>query len=96
VVNTAFRHGLTVCDARPSPDGWEWLAYVGIDAVHPFYGRRFVVLKCGHTLTHVVHQTGDASYDSRWWFVIDSSGCPDEDAALRKLAAAGDEMTHGP
>lgn len=94
--STSFRRGLTVCDVHPSPDGWEWLSYVSVDAVHPFHGRTFVVLKCRHTLTHVAHQTGDASHDSRWWFVIDSNGCPDEDAALRKLMAAGDEMTHDP
>ncbi len=92
--STAFRHGLTVCDVGRSPDGWDLLPYTSVDALHPLHGCRFVTLKCGHTLTHVTHVTGDASHDSRWWFVIDSHGCSDEDAALRKLAAAGDEMTH--
>lgn len=96
MADVVFLKGLTACAVGPSPDGWEWLPYVGVDASHPFYGRRFVVLGCGHDLTHVPYRTGDPAHDARWWFVIDARGCRTEDEALQKVRAASDELTYGP
>lgn len=92
-MHTSFHRGLTVCDVQRSTDGWEWQPFIAVDSVHPLRGSRFVVLASGHTLAHVVHVTGCESHDARWWFTVDDGGCPDEDAALRKLLLVSDELT---
>lgn len=92
-MGSSFHRGLTVCDLVPSPDGWEWLPFVAVDDQHPLYGHHFVVLESGHTLSHVVHVTGLAAHDARWWYAVDSRGVSDEDAALRKLLIVSDELT---
>lgn len=82
-----------MCDLRLSDGDWEWLVFVAVDRDHPCHGCRFVQLpRSNLALYHVTHVTGCEGHDARWWFIIEESGAPEEDAALQRLLRASDEL----
>lgn len=90
-----FFRGMTVCDIHPSPDGWEWQAFVAVEEEHPLYKSLFFSPDEGRTITmsHVTHFSLKDYGEKRWWFMVGPGPYTSRDAALLEVLRASDALT---
>ena len=95
-MGTYFYRSEIICEVLPHPDGWRWVAFLGVNRSNPAYGKRFIPRTTGPCLHHVPHKVGSDLIDApgmTWWLSFEGTRAAEWPTVV-ELQLASDELNN--